>query len=69
METTKEKTLIKQVQQAERLSKHEAVCEERYKQIVTRFERLEKQLWFLITSIITGFGVVTYHLIDIMGRG
>ena len=65
---TPTKTVIQQVKNEARISQHEAICEERYGQILRRFERLEKQMWFLITSLITGFGVVSYHLIDIMGK-
>ena len=67
-DSTPTKTIIKQAETEARLSTHEAVCEERYKQIINRFERLEKQMWFIITSLITGFGVVSYHLIDIISK-
>ncbi len=48
--------------EAEHLEVHVAVCGERYKSLEQRLDRIERVLWWMLTTVIVSFGGMSFSL-------
>ncbi|MFM9889625.1 MAG: hypothetical protein ACKVOE_03125 [Rickettsiales bacterium] len=54
-------------QEAEHLDVHVAVCAERYKSLEIRLDRIERVMWWMLTTLIIALGGMLMELIVIVG--
>lgn len=54
-------------QETENLDVHVAVCAERYKSLETRLDRIERVMWWMLTTLIIALGGMLMELIVIVG--
>jgi len=57
-----------QEQEAEHLDVHVAVCAERYKSLEQRLDRIERVMWWMLTTLILALGGMLFELIVLVGR-
>ncbi|MEK6747511.1 MAG: hypothetical protein AABY33_10835 [Pseudomonadota bacterium] len=55
-------------QEAENLEVHVAVCAERYKSLGQRLERIEKVMWWMLTTLILALMGMLFQLVILIGR-
>ena len=48
--------------EAEHLEVHVAVCGARYKSLEQRLDRIERVLWWMLTTVIVSFGGMSFSL-------
>jgi len=56
-----------QEQEAEHLDVHVAVCAERYKSLEGRLDRIERVMWWMLTTLILALGGMLFQLIILIG--
>jgi hypothetical protein len=56
-----------QEQEAEHLDVHVAVCAERYKSLEQRLDRIERVMWWMLTTLILALGGMLFELIVLLG--
>lgn len=49
---------------AARIETHEAVCAERWKQILSRMSRMETVIYGAVTALLSGMGVMIWQLLS-----
>jgi hypothetical protein len=57
-----------QEQEAEHLDVHVAVCAERYKSLEKRLDRIERVMWWMLTTLIMALGGMAFELVALIGR-
>lgn len=55
-----------QEQEAEHLDVHVAVCAERYRSLEHRLDRIERVMWWMLTTLIMALGGVIYEFIIVL---
>ncbi len=55
--------------ESEHLQVHVAVCGERYKSIVSRLDRIERVMWWMLSTIILALGGMSFELMILMSGG
>ena len=55
-----------QEQEAEHLDVHVAVCAERYRSLEHRLDRIERVMWWMLTTLIMALGGVIYEFIFVL---
>ena len=56
-----------QEQEAEHLDVHVAVCAERYKSLEGRLDRIERVMWWMLTTLILALGGMLFQFIVLIG--
>lgn len=56
-----------QEQEAEHLDVHVAVCAERYKSLEHRLDRIERVMWWMLTTLILALGGMLFQLVVLLG--
>ena len=56
-----------QEQEADHLDVHVAVCAERYKSLEGRLDRIERVMWWMLTTLILALGGMLFELIILLG--
>ncbi len=56
-----------QQQEAEHLDVHVAVCAERYKSLEQRLDRIERVMWWMLTTLILALGGMLLELVILVG--
>ena len=56
-----------QQQEAEYLNVHVAVCAERYKSLEQRLDRIERVMWWMLTTLILALGGMLLELVILVG--
>lgn len=56
-----------QQQEAEHLDVHVAVCAERYKSLEQRLDRIERVMWWMLTTLILALGGMLLELVFLIG--
>lgn len=56
-----------QEQEAEHLDVHVAVCAERYKSLEQRLDRIERVMWWMLTTLILALGGMLFELVVVLG--
>lgn len=56
-----------QEQEAENLDVHVAVCAERYKSLEQRLDRIERVMWWMLTTLIIALGGMLLELVILVG--
>jgi len=56
-----------QEQEAEHLDVHVAVCAERYKSLEGRLDRIERVMWWMLTTLILALGGMLFELVVLVG--
>jgi hypothetical protein len=56
-----------QEQEADHLDVHVAVCAERYKSLEQRLDRIERVMWWMLTTLILALGGMLFELIVLLG--
>ena len=56
-----------QQQEAEHLDVHVAVCAERYKSLEQRLDRIERVMWWMLTTLIIALGGMLLELVILVG--
>jgi hypothetical protein len=56
-----------QEQEAEHLDVHVAVCAERYKSLEGRLDRIERVMWWMLTTLILALGGMLFQLVVLLG--
>ena len=56
-----------QEQEAEHLDVHVAVCAERYKSLEHRLDRIERVMWWMLTTLIISLSGMTFELVALIG--
>ncbi len=56
-----------QEQKAEHLDVHVAVCAERYKSLEQRLDRIERVMWWMLTTLILALGGMLFQLVVLLG--
>ena len=51
-----------QDQESEHLDVHVAVCAERYRSLEQRLDRIERVMWWMLTTLIAAMGGMTFQL-------
>lgn len=59
--------LMTQEQEAEHLDVHVAVCAERYKSLEQRLDRIERVMWWMLTTLILALGGMLFELVVLLG--
>jgi hypothetical protein len=57
-----------QEQEAEHLDVHVAVCAERYKSLEGRLDRIERVMWWMLTTLILALGGMLFQLVVLLGE-
>ena len=57
-----------QEQEAENLDVHVAVCAERYKSLEGRLDRIERVMWWMLTTLILALGGMLFQLVVLSGE-
>jgi hypothetical protein len=57
-----------QEQEAENLDVHVAVCAERYKSLEGRLDRIERVMWWMLTTLILALGGMLFQLVVLIGE-
>lgn len=55
-----------QEQEAEHLDVHVAVCAERYKSLEGRLDRIERVMWWMLTTLILALGGMLFQLVVLL---
>lgn len=53
--------------EAEHLDVHVAVCAERYKSLQQRLDRIERVMWWMLTTLIIALGGMLLELVILVG--
>lgn len=56
-----------QEQEAEHLDVHVAVCAERYKSLEQRLDRIERVMWWMLTTLIMALGGMAFEMVVLIG--
>jgi hypothetical protein len=56
-----------QEQEADHLDVHVAVCAERYKSLEHRLDRIERVMWWMLTTLILALGGMLFELVVLIG--
>ena len=56
-----------QEQEAEHLNVHVAVCAERYKSLEQRLDRIERVMWWMLTTLILALGGMAFEMVILFG--
>ncbi len=56
-----------QEQEADHLDVHVAVCAERYKSLEQRLDRIERVMWWMLTTLILALGGMLFELLVLLG--
>lgn len=54
-------------QEAEHLDVHVAVCAERYKSLEQRLDRIERVMWWMLSTLILALGGMLFELVVLLG--
>ena len=54
--------------EAEQLDVHVAVCAERYKSLEGRLDRIERVMWWMLTTLIVALGGMSFELFILFAR-
>lgn len=54
--------------EAENLEVHVAVCAERYKSLSQRLDRIERVMWWMLSTIIMAMGGMLFEMFILIGR-
>ena len=54
--------------EAEHLDVHVAVCAERYKSLEGRLDRIERVMWWMLTTLIIALGGMSFELFILFAR-
>ena len=54
--------------EAEHLDVHVAVCAERYKSLEGRLDRIERVMWWMLTTLIMAMGGMLFEMFILIGR-
>ena len=54
--------------EAEHLDVHVAVCAERYKSLEGRLDRIERVMWWMLTTLIVALGGMSFELFILFAR-
>jgi hypothetical protein len=54
-------------QEAQHLDTHVAVCAERYKSLEGRLDRIERVMWWMLTTLIMALGGMAFELVVRIG--
>ena len=57
-----------QEQEADHLDVHVAVCAERYKSLEQRLDRIERVMWWMLTTLIMAMGGMLFEMFILIGR-
>ncbi|MCC7260035.1 MAG: hypothetical protein IT567_03270 [Alphaproteobacteria bacterium] len=55
-------------QESSHLEVHVAICTERYKALEQRLDRIERVLWWMLSTLILSLGGMVFELIILMGK-
>lgn len=66
MSRTKENRMTHE-QEAEHLDVHVAVCAERYKSLEQRLDRIERVMWWMLSTLILALGGMLFELVVLLG--
>lgn len=56
-----------QEQESEHLDVHVAVCAERYKALEQRLDRIERVMWWMLSTLILALGGMVFQMIILFG--
>jgi len=54
--------------EAEKLDVHVAVCAERYKSLEGRLDRIERVMWWMLTTLVMAMGGMLFEMFILIGR-
>ncbi|MDE3015919.1 MAG: hypothetical protein KGI29_03250 [Pseudomonadota bacterium] len=54
--------------EAEHLNVHVAVCAERYRSLELRLDRIERVMWWMLTTLILAMGGMLFEMFILFGR-
>ena len=54
-------------QESKDLDVHVAVCGERYKSLEQRLDRIERVMWWMLTTLILSLGGMAFELVVLIG--
>lgn len=54
--------------EAEKLDVHVAVCAERYKSLEGRLDRIERVMWWMLSTLILSLGGMLFEMFILIGR-
>jgi len=54
-------------QEAKHLDVHVAVCAERYKSLEQRLDRIERVMWWMLSTLILALGGMLFELVVLLG--
>jgi len=54
--------------EAEKLDVHVAVCAERYRSLELRLDRIERVMWWMLTTLIMAMGGMLFEMFILVGR-
>ena len=54
--------------ESEHLDVHVAVCAERYKSLEGRLDRIERVMWWMLTTLIVALGGMSFELFILFAR-
>lgn len=55
-------------QESSHLGVHVAVCAERYKALENRLDRIERVLWWMLSTLILSLGGMVFELVILIGK-
>ncbi len=59
--------IMTQEQESEHLDVHVAVCAERYKALEQRLDRIERVMWWMLSTLILALGGMVFQMIILFG--
>ncbi len=54
--------------EAEKLEVHVAVCSERYKSLSLRLDRIERVMWWMLSTLVMAMGGMLLEMFILVGR-
>ncbi len=57
-----------QESEAEHLDVHVAVCAERYKSLEQRLDRIERVMWWMLSTLVMAMGGMLFEMFILIGR-
>ena len=54
--------------EAEHLDVHVAVCAERYKSLEGRLDRIERVMWWMLSTLVMAMGGMLFEMFILIGR-
>jgi len=62
MSKIKKEKIMTQEQEADHLDIHVAVCAERYKSLEQRLDRIERVMWWMLSTLILALGGMVFQM-------